>query len=47
MVTAEGESLRPVTWVYIGEINRGEIAVGGRPLTAADVHALQRGEAAA
>jgi 4-oxalocrotonate tautomerase len=47
MVAVEGENLRPVTWVYIEEINQGELAVGGRPLMAADVHALQRGEAAA
>lgn len=47
MVAVEGETLRPVTWVYIEEISQGELAVGGRLLTAADVHALQRGEAAA
>jgi 4-oxalocrotonate tautomerase len=47
MVAVEGENLRPVTWVYIEEINQAELAVGGRPLMAADVHALQPGEAAA
>ena len=47
VVQVEGENLRPVTWVYIEEVNQGELAIGGRPLTASDVHALQRGEVAA
>lgn len=47
VVAVEGENLRSVTWVYIEEVSQGELAIGGRPLTAADVHALQRGAAAA
>ena len=47
VVTVEGENLRSVTWVYIEEVNQGELAIGSRQLTAADVHALQRGEVAA
>lgn len=47
MVTIEGESMRGVTWVYIEDVQQGAFGIGGNPLTAADVHALQRGEAAA
>ena len=47
VVQVEGENLRSVTWVYIEEVAQGELAIGGRRLTASDVHALQRGEAAA
>lgn len=47
MVTIEGENIRGVTWVYIEDVKQGEFGIGGNPLTAADVHALQRGEAAA
>jgi 4-oxalocrotonate tautomerase len=47
VVQVGGENLRPVTWVYIEEVKQGELAIGGRPLTASDVHALQRGKAAA
>ncbi|MEA3411525.1 MAG: tautomerase family protein [Pseudomonadota bacterium] len=47
MVEIEGETLRGVTWVTIEDVKEGEFAIGGNPLTAADVHRLQRGEAAA
>lgn len=47
MVEIEGENMRGVTWVYIEEINQGEFGIGGQPLNAADVHKLQKGEAAA
>ena len=40
MVTVEGESMRPVTWVRVQEIESGEWAIGGNPLTAADVKAM-------
>jgi 4-oxalocrotonate tautomerase len=40
MVTVEGEPMRPVTWVRVQEIESGEWAIGGNPLTAADVKAL-------
>ena len=37
MVSVEGETMRPVTWVRVQEIESGEWAIGGNPLTAADV----------
>jgi 4-oxalocrotonate tautomerase len=40
MVSVEGEKLRGVTWVRIQEFEQGDWAIGGNPLTAADVHAL-------
>lgn len=40
MVAVEGEAMRPVTWVRIREIEQGDWAIGGKPMTAADVHAL-------
>jgi len=46
MVSIEGESLRPVTWVVIEEVKGGNWAIGGRPLAAADVKAMAAGKAA-
>jgi len=46
MICVEGESLRPVTWVRINEFEGGDWAIGGKPLRAADVHALAGGKAA-
>jgi len=46
MVAVEGENMRPVTWVRIMEVEGGDWAIGGQRLSAADVHALARGEAA-
>ena len=43
MVTVEGESMRPVTWVRVQEIESGEWAIGGNPLTASDVKAIAAG----
>jgi 4-oxalocrotonate tautomerase len=40
MVSVEGEVLRSVTWVRVQEIESGEWAIGGNPLTAADVTAM-------
>lgn len=40
MISVEGEALRGVTWVRIQEFEQGDWAIGGQPLTAADVHAL-------
>jgi 4-oxalocrotonate tautomerase len=40
MVSVEGEAMRQVTWVRINEVKQGDWAIGGRPLRAADVHAL-------
>jgi len=37
MVSIEGEAMRPVTWVRVQEIESGEWAIGGNPLTASDV----------
>ena len=36
------ESMRGVTWVRIQEINEGEWAIGGKPLSAAMIHDMQR-----
>jgi len=47
MVAVEGENLRSVTWVVIEEVKSGDWALGGRPLTTADVKALAAGRAAA
>ena len=46
MISVEGESLRPVTWVRINEVEQGDWAIGGKCLTSADVHALAAGKAA-
>ncbi len=40
MVQVEGEAMRGVTWVRVHEIASGEWAIGGTPLTAADVKAM-------
>ncbi len=40
MIEVEGEAMRQVTWVKINEIEQGDWAIGGKTLTAADVHAL-------
>lgn len=42
MIAIEGEALRQVTWVKIEEVKEGQWAIGGQPLHAADVHAMQR-----
>jgi 4-oxalocrotonate tautomerase len=47
MIAVEGEAMRGVTWVRIQEYRPGDWAIGGQMLTAADVHAIQRGQAAA
>lgn len=41
MVAIEGEVMRGVTWVRVIEIAGGEWAIGGKPLHAADIHAMQ------
>jgi 4-oxalocrotonate tautomerase len=40
MVAVEGEALRGVTWVRVQEFAQGSWAIGGKTLSAADVHAL-------
>ena len=47
MVAIEGEPLRQFTWVVIEEVNSGNWALGGKPLTTADVKALQARRSAA
>jgi 4-oxalocrotonate tautomerase len=46
MISVEGEALRGVTWVRIQEIQQGDWGIGGKTLSAADVHALAAGKAA-
>jgi 4-oxalocrotonate tautomerase len=41
MVAIEGESLREYTLVLIEDVKQGDWSVGGKMLTAADVHRLQ------
>jgi len=41
MVNVEGEAMRGLTWVRVQEIASGEWAIGGKPLTTADVKAAQ------
>jgi 4-oxalocrotonate tautomerase len=43
MVSVEGETMRPVTWVRVQEIESGEWAIGGNPLTTADVKVMAAG----
>jgi len=43
MVDIEGENMRPVTWVLVEEVKSGHWAIGGQPLTTADVKALAAG----
>lgn len=47
MVSVEGESMRPVTSVLIENIKSGEWAIGGNPLTTADVKNMAAGKRAA
>jgi len=42
MVAIEGESLRPVTWVIIEEVQSGGWGIGGQPMTTAAVQELAR-----
>jgi len=46
MVAIEGENLRELTFVLIEEVKQGDWGVGGKPLTASDVHRLQHAVAA-
>ena len=47
MVSIEGENMRPVTWVMIEDVKSGDWAIGGNPLTTADVKNLAAGKKAA
>ena len=42
MVSVEGEAMRGVTWVRVQEVDSGQWAIGGQPLTADAVKAMQR-----
>ena len=46
MIEVEGEEMRPVTWVRIAEFEGGDWAIGGRRLSAADVHAMGKAKVA-
>ena len=46
MLSVEGEAMRPVTWVRVQEIQQGDWGIGGKTLTAADIHALANQAAA-
>jgi len=46
MVQIEGEALRSVTWCIVEEVKSGDWAVGGQPLTAAEVKAIAARKAA-
>ena len=46
MISVEGEAMRGVTWVRVQEFHQGDWGIGGKTLTAADVHALASGKAA-
>lgn len=43
MVDIEGENMRGVTWCVVEEVKSGHWAIGGQPLTTADVKALAAG----
>ena len=47
MVAIEGETMRQVTWVVIEEVKSGHWALGGMPLSTADVRAMQAKRSAA
>jgi len=40
MVSIEGEAMRGVTWVRVQEVESGQWAIGGQPLTAEAVKAM-------
>lgn len=43
MVEIEGENMRPVTWCLVEEVRSGDWAIGGNPLSTAEVKALAAG----
>ena len=43
IVSIEGESARPVTWVILEEVRSGEWGVGGNPVTTNDVKGTSKG----
>jgi 4-oxalocrotonate tautomerase len=45
MVSIEGESLRPYTWVVVEEVKGGDWGIGGQCLGPAEVKAIAAGRA--
>jgi 4-oxalocrotonate tautomerase len=45
MVSIEGESMRPVTWVVVEGVKSGDWGIGGNPLSTSDVKSLAAGNA--
>lgn len=46
MVEVEGEAMRDMTWVRINEVAEGDWGIGGRPITAYDLHRIASDRAA-
>jgi len=46
MIKIEGENLREYTLVLVEDVKEGDWGVGGKTLTAAQVHKLQQSKAA-
>jgi 4-oxalocrotonate tautomerase len=46
LVEIEGENMREVTWVVLEEVQSGDWAIGGKPLSTEDVKALAAGASA-
>jgi 4-oxalocrotonate tautomerase len=44
MVSIEGESLRPYTWVVLEEVKSGDWGIAGNSLSNSDVKALAAGK---
>jgi 4-oxalocrotonate tautomerase len=46
LVGIKGEAMREVTWVMCEEVQSGDWAIGGKPLSTEDVKALAAGASA-
>lgn len=42
VLSVEGETLRPVTWVIIEDVASGQWGVGGQPITTDDIRNMSR-----
>lgn len=47
LVAVEGEAMRDMTWVRINEVAEGDFGIGGKPLTAFDLHRIAAEKSAA
>ena len=47
MIEIEGDEMRAVTMVYIEDVKQGDWGIGGKCMTAADVHKLQQSKKSA